>query len=155
MTTLEKSITHQQQLNKELREFLEWNIGNLIYRPSADETNAAVSPQFPELVQKYQYIDEILDECGIVAISDIGSKKYGTHMRLSYSVADTDENAQEQLQKYSQPIYKKIRQALEIDHLWILKVEPDFWGYDPDALCEASLVFAHDLGKPECCIIEL
>jgi hypothetical protein len=155
MTTLEKELTHQQQLNKELREFLEWNIGRLIYHPNADEIVAAVEPHFSKLVEQSKYIDEILDEVGIVAIADLGSKKYGTHERISYSVADNEKDAQEQLETYSQAVYKEIRNALGIDYHWVLKVYPDYWGYSSNALVEARMVFECDLGMPDCCILKL
>jgi hypothetical protein len=155
MTTIQKQLTHQEQLNKELREFLAYYIFQQLYYPNADETLAAVEPHFPELFEKYEYIDEILDECGIVAIEDQGSKEHGNHMRISYSVADNDAEAQQQLEKYQQSVYKEIRKALEIEYHWILKVHPNFWGYDPDALYNALMVFVCDLGKPEICIIKL
>jgi hypothetical protein len=155
MMTLEKELTHQEQLNKELREFLEYHIHSMIYRPNADKTIAAVEPYFPELVEKFDYIDEILDECGIVAITDIGSKKQGTHERISYSVADNDADAQHQLEKYSQPAYKEIRKALDIGYHWVLRIEESFRFYNSNTLVEAHMVFECDFGKPNVCVIEL
>jgi hypothetical protein len=147
--------THQEKLNKEFREFMEWEIGGLLYHATGEEAVAAVEPHFPDFVEQTKYTDEILDEVGLVVIADLGSRKHGTHERISYSVADNDKDAQEQLEKYSKPVYKEIRKAFSIDYHWILKVRPDYWGYDPGALYEARVVFECHLGKPECCIIKL
>ena len=154
MMTLEQELTNQERLNQELREFFELYAGNMIFRPSADETIAAVEPHFPKLIEDANYIDEILEVCGIAVIADVGSKKYGTDKRISYSVADNDADAQSQLEKYRDSPYKEIRAALKINYHWILRMDESFRFYNSNTLVEASIDF-ECFGKPDICIIEL
>ena len=154
MMTTEQALTNQARLNQELREFFELYASNMIFRPSADETIAAVEPHFPELVEDADHIDEILDDCGIAVIADIGSQKFETYKRISCSVADNEADAQSQLEKYGNSPYKEIRVALNINYHWVLRMDESLRFYNSNTLVEASIDF-ESFEKPDICIIEL
>ena len=150
-----QELTFQELLNEELRGFLAEQLGGLIFHPSHEAAIAAVQPYLPELVEETFFVEKMLDDCGLVAIADLGSRKHGTHERISFSVADNDEDAQKQLEKYGQPSYWAIRKALEIDHHWILRMDESFSSYNSNTLVEAHIAFECDHKKAEICIIEL
>ena len=135
-------------LNDELREFAE-EMPVVVSRLTIDEVVTAVEPYCPELIQQTKSQTELMDAVGLSAVV-----KLGTDTFVSWSVADNDEEAVEQLEKYSQPSYSRIRKSLGIKHHWVIKVRPNFWGYDDDELIEGYGDFRIDK-KPECWILDL
>jgi hypothetical protein len=146
---LTKNPTDIAKLNDELREFAE-DMPVIVVRPPREDLIAAVEPHFPELVEDATYLHEFLDPVGIAAIVRIGKDT-----TISWSVADNIEDASEQVVKYSQPVYREIRKALGIQYHWVVKVRPDFWGYDDNAIVERYGGFAQLATKPECWILDL
>jgi hypothetical protein len=146
---LTQELLTTSTLNNELREFAE-EMPVIVYRLSSEEAVAAVEPYFPELVNNSTYLWEFLDPCGIVVIVQLNPE-----IRISWSVAITTEEAQSQLMRYSEPIYSEIRKSLNINYHWVIKVRPDFWGYDDDELIARSGSFFMMEPRPECWIIEL
>jgi hypothetical protein len=146
---LTKNPTNIAKLNDELREFAE-DMPVIVVRPPREDLIAAVEPHFPELVEEATYLHEFLDPVGIAVIIQLGPD-----LRISWSVADSEDEAQLQLEKYSQPVYCKIRKALNIDYQWIIKVRPNFWGYDDDELIASSGSFNFLKEKPPCWIVNL
>ncbi|MBW4554208.1 MAG: hypothetical protein KME35_24360 [Aphanocapsa sp. GSE-SYN-MK-11-07L] len=146
---LTTTAANQSTLNQELREFAE-GMPVVIYRPTAPEAIAAVQPYFPDLVEQATYLPEFLDPVGIAVIVQIGPD-----LRISWSVADNDEAANRQREIYNQETYCKIRAALKIDYQWIIKIRPDFWGYDDDDLIQSAGRFLLSSEKPDCWILDL
>ena len=146
---LTKNPTDIAKLNDELREFAE-DMPVIVVRPPREDLIAAVEPHFPELVEEATYLHEFLDPVGISVIVRIGKD-----IIISWSVADNAEDAAEQVEKFSQPVYCEIRKALNIDYQWIIKVRPDFWGYDDDELIASSGSFNFLQEKPPCWIVNL
>ena len=147
MTT--QSTTDYATLNQELREFAE-DMPVIVIRPPREELIAAVEPHFPKLVEEATYLYEFLDPVGIVVIVRIGRD-----ILISWSVADSPEEAEKQLQKYSQPVYREIRLSLGIQYHWIMRVRPGFWGYDDNNIVERYGDFRQINPRPECWILKL
>jgi hypothetical protein len=146
---LTKNPTNIAKLNDELREFAE-DMPVIVVRPPREDLIAAVEPHFPELVEEATYLHEFLDPVGIAVIVRIGKDIF-----ISWSVADSAEEASEQVEKYSQPVYCEIRKALGIQYHWVVKVRPNFWGYDDNTVVERYGGFAQLPTKPDCWILDL
>jgi hypothetical protein len=146
---LTKNPTDIAKLNDELREFAE-DMPVIVVRPPREDLIAAVEPHFPKLVENATYLHEFLDPVGISVIVRIGKD-----IIISWSVADNAEDAAEQVEKFSQPVYCEIRKALGIQYHWVVKVRPDFWGYDDNEIVERHGGFAQLATKPECWILNL
>jgi hypothetical protein len=142
------TLTHQEQLNKDLRWFATM-MPVRVYTPSRDKVITTVELHLPEALKNATETQDILDTIGLVVISQPNPK-----LTISWSAADNKEDAQKQLEKYSQPEYKKVRDALNIDYHWILLVSEDTWGNSSNCLIEAHITF-EQYGKPDCCILEL
>ena len=135
-------------LNDELREFAE-EMPVIVSSLTLNEVIAAVEPYFPELIQVSKNQIELLDTVGLSAVVRLGADLF-----ISWSVADNDKDAAEQLEKFSQSSYSEIRKSLGIKHHWVIKVRPDFWGYDDDELIDGYGHFRED-NKPECWLLDL
>jgi len=147
---IEGKLRHS--LNDELREFSK-TMPVVIEHPSLEAAQTAISPHFPDLLDRYHGAQELLDRVGIVVLIHIGHGIQDTW--ISWSVADTKESALEQVVKYSQSTYCEIRKALGIQYHWVVKVRPDFWGYDDNTIVERYGGFAQLPTKPECWILDL
>jgi hypothetical protein len=134
-------------LNNELREFAE-EMPVVFSYPTFEEAVLAIKPHFPELVKKAEDLTQLLDDVGIVVVEKLAD------LRISWSVADNSKDAEDQLSKYSQPVYSAIRKALNINHHWVVKVDPDFLGCSDDGLMDGYGIFRAD-GSPECWILDL
>jgi hypothetical protein len=109
LATVMQQETENQ--NQSLRDFAARYVS--VFRPSLVEAIAAVKPYFPEAIGDglrpalgdRASVDDILAAIGIIVIVDIG-KGYRP-MRLSWSIASSDEEAQEQRQNYSEEKFEK------------------------------------------------
>lgn len=135
-------------LNDELREFAE-EMPVIVSRLTSDNVIAAIEPCFPELVRQAASLAELMDAVGLSAVVRLGADLF-----ISWSVADNDKDATEQLEKFSQSSYSQIRKSLGIQHQWVIKVRPDFWEYDDDKLIDGYGDFRDDR-SPECWILDL
>ena len=145
---LTQEILTTSTLNDELREFAE-EMPVVVSRLTSEKVTTAIKPHFPELVRQATNLTELMDAVGLSSVV-----RLGTDLFISWSVADNYKDAAEQLEKFSKPSYFQIRKSLGIQHHWVIKVRPDFWGYDDDELIEGYGDFRID-NKPECWILDL
>lgn len=125
-----------------------------VHDPSLTEIHRATPSTLQRLLDPDFNSELAQDALGIVVITDFGGRGANA-VRASWSVATSDDWAQEQLELYSQPEYQALRKALNIDHHWIFQIHPnDKWLYDDDYLINGHITYDQD-GSPECWIFDL
>lgn len=139
------------ELNDDLRQFAE--VMRMIrVKPTLTEVIAAVKPAFPDNVVKTQATQELLDEVGVVVIVDIGQ---GIHpMRISWSAAATQEDADAQQKTYQGENYRTIRKALGIDYHWVCLVFEGFLA-DSDSVLIEGIGNFRAAGEPDCWVFDM
>lgn len=152
MTVATQIITDSQaELNEELRSYAERS-PVFIVQPTMGEAIAAIEPHFPELVDKFDSAQELLDAVGLPVIVDI-SPNYKPK-RISWSIVTSESDAEQQLKGYEQDTLNAIRTSLGINHHWIFLVPSKSLSiYDKEALVEGSIDFYCD-EEPNCWVFD-
>ena len=129
-----------------------------IYTPTIAEIYQAAPPSLKTvldedpLLQGDPLLQFVYDVLGLAVIVDIG-KNTPDEMRMSWSVATTDDWAQDQMKQFSRTEYRELRQGLNIDYHWIFRTDSDYWNYEDQDLIEGHITF-DQWDCPECWIFD-
>lgn len=120
---------------------------------SLNEAYSAIAPSFPEIASKAHSAEALLEQVGLVVITDVG-QGYNP-MRISWSVATQTEDAQAQFEMYQQLPYAQVRKALGVDFHWIFLVSDDFLSMSKSSFIDAVGDFSLQSQKPNCWICDI
>lgn len=138
-------------LNHQLREFAEL-MPVTVVEVSSQDVVSAINPHFPEIAAS-ESTQALLDQVGLVVVTDIGQGF--DPMCISWSAAQTSEEAHRQREQYMQPEYKAIRKILGIDCHWVCLFSSRLMSMSASSFVDASGDFYGLNDKPECWICEL
>lgn len=122
--------------------------GVTTFKPDFDSVLAVAKSCLQDSQLDTRSVDELLRSIGIDVIAQYGND------RIAWLGSISESEVEEMLQKYQQPEYSKIRKSLDIEHLWILKIQDDL-GHGKRDIFEALVEFSDMDEQPECVIIDL
>lgn len=147
MDKIDPELDRNLSINQWVQQYAEM-AGPVTLNPTIETVKAAIKEEFPELIDTNLDREQLLDALGIHAIADCREfvvAWYGT----------TDETAIESLlHKFQTRPYSNVRKKLGIDHLWVMKLNPNL-GHSRNDVFEAYFQFSELDEKPECAIIDL